>query len=83
MRYLEKFVKTMEVKLRSKMPHCPKIPHRYGTTYLHRHVNIVCECPLELETRQDERALFGLTLSRKLQRVHLFPLLHFPEFFPG
>ena len=30
MRNLKKFVKPMEVKLRSKMSHWPKIPHRYA-----------------------------------------------------
>jgi len=29
MRHLKKFVKPMEVKLRKKMSHRPKIPHRY------------------------------------------------------
>ena len=30
MRHLKKFLKPMEVKLRSNMSHWPKIPHRYG-----------------------------------------------------
>ena len=68
-RHLNKFVKPMEVKLRSKISHWPKIPHRYGPHVCLKKVESTKKCLTYTSVLDIIKVIISILLSVNISTI--------------